>query len=652
MTRDVPNFLIRMKPICPYRNWQCFVLLKRTGLLTLIALRLAFFSYGQTSNISGIVNTYHRVVEILPSKSCVRVADPTGLNVNTLVMLVQMKGATINTTASSSSFGDTLALNGAGNYEIGTICYIIGDSIFLFHDLLNSYDVSSSVQLVQFAEYYSANIVDTVKALSWDNATGLGGVIAIFADQDITLNAPVYADSSGYGGGAYYNNTATCSWLQQVGTDYAYDITSTSQNNGAYKGEGVANVSSTQNSAKGAPANGGGGGNNHNNSGGGGANITAGGNGGGNSSGAPLGCATLGNYGRAGKALNSMGGTKIFMGGGAGAGHANNGSATTNFGGNGGGINFIWANNVTSNGFSISARGGKGGNSFGDGAGGGGAGGTIILHVSNYTDNVFVNAMGGNGGDSFNDPSQARCFGGGGGGSGGVVYFTGSYPAGTTSVNGGSGGAEPTRNAGCSATPVPGAAGSNGLTFDNYNFSRSTSPAGYCQLLLPSKLLFFNARKENRGVILNWQTDHPELVHDFVVEKKYGNGDWTALPPVSATDNKVRYATTDQTPSTGINFYRLKVQDKDGSSYYSEIRQVVFTSSGGDFRIFPNPSAGMVTVTGNFNNTGLLQVTDISGRIVWQQPVVSNTARIELPRFPTGMYLVRYREIVKKLLVK
>ncbi|MBK7561578.1 MAG: hypothetical protein IPI68_08645 [Chitinophagaceae bacterium] len=63
--------------------------------------------------------------------------------------------------------------------------------------------------------------------------------------------------------------------------------TSSSNLNGAYKGECVANIPATENSAKGAPANGGGGGNNHNNSGGGGANLNTGGNGGGNSSSGP-----------------------------------------------------------------------------------------------------------------------------------------------------------------------------------------------------------------------------------------------------------------------------------------------------------------------------------------------------------------------------
>lgn len=626
--------------------------LAKKSYISLVFVLLTGTCFGQTTNISGVVNTYHKVIEVIPAKACLRVADATGLNINTRVMVVQMKGATMNTTSTSSAFGDTTALNGAGNYEIGTICYIIGDSIFLFHQLLNTYDPSSKVQLVQFGEYYSANVIDTVKAASWDSATGLGGVIAIYAEEDLTLNKPIYADSSGNSGGAFYLNNATCGFFTPVGTDFAYNITATNQNNGAYKGESAANISPTQNSAKGAPVNGGGGGNNHNNSGGGGANLAAGGNGGGNSSGVPAGCATINNYGRAGKALKSWNGTKIFMGGGAGAGHANNGTINFNYGGNGGGIIFIWANNLIGNGYAVSAKGGRGGDSQADGAGGGGAGGTIIMNVNNYIGSATVTVNGGNGGDSYNDISIVRCFGGGGGGSGGAVYFKGATPSPgvTVSIAAGTGGLEFNRNPGCNAA-VAGATGSVGLIIPNYTFFRSTNPAGYCQLLLPSRLLYFNAHVSGNSVVLSWQVDHPELVDKFVVEKRTENNGWGDLHHTIATDTRFNYASTDVHASIGNNFYRLKIIDKDGSTYYSEIRKVWLSSLSNDLFIYPNPASGNILVSGKLQTGGSIRIADISGKIVYQQKIITNPAVISLPSLPPGVYFVQHNGMTQKLLI-
>ena len=226
-----------MKKNYPFCKFSPAVFKRRT----VVSLLILLFSFSVCSQpptpIMGIVNTYHKVVEIIPSKACVRVTNIAALDVNSIVMIVQMKGASINIT-NTSSFGDTSSLNQAGNYEIGTVCYIIGDSVFLFHNLLNTYNTSTGkVQLVQFAEYTSADVIDTVKAASWDSTTGTGGVIAIYANQDITLNAPIYAGSSGNKGGAYYNNNGTCNFIQLAGSGFAYDITSTSNLNGAYKGE-------------------------------------------------------------------------------------------------------------------------------------------------------------------------------------------------------------------------------------------------------------------------------------------------------------------------------------------------------------------------------------------------------------------------------
>src|SRR6202007_1798249 len=102
--------------------------LKMTRIMILFSALLFFFhtSFSQT-NISGIVNSYYQVIDIIPAKACVRLNTTTGLAFNDKAMIIQMKGAGINTT-NSSAFGDTTSLNNAGNYEVGTICYIRGDS--------------------------------------------------------------------------------------------------------------------------------------------------------------------------------------------------------------------------------------------------------------------------------------------------------------------------------------------------------------------------------------------------------------------------------------------------------------------------------------------------------------------------------------------
>ncbi|MBS1607686.1 MAG: hypothetical protein JSS70_02690, partial [Bacteroidetes bacterium] len=147
----------------------------------------------QSTNISGVINTYHSIIEIIPAKSCIRVSSTAGLSVSESVMIIQMKGATVSTN-NNSTFGDTTSLNDAGNYEINSICAIRGDSVFLFFSILNTYTLTGKVQLVGIPTYYSAVVTGTLSAQPWNNASGTGGVLALNVDETLTLNSPVSAD--------------------------------------------------------------------------------------------------------------------------------------------------------------------------------------------------------------------------------------------------------------------------------------------------------------------------------------------------------------------------------------------------------------------------------------------------------------------------
>jgi len=602
---------------------------------------------GQTTAISGVVNSYYPVLEVIPAKACIRLSSTAGLAVNTPILLVQMKGAGITTT-NNSSFGTVTALNDAGNYETATICSIIGDSVFLFHLLQNTYTTAGGkVQLVPFATYVSANVTDTVKATPWNNSSGTGGVIAIYAEQDLILNAPVYAGGHGYRGGNFQQSNGTCSDALPA-SGYAYNASNLSPQSGAAKGEGIADVASTQTGGRGAPANGGGGGNNHNNSGGGGANLDGGGTGGGNSSSGVSCTATL--KGEAGKSLSSNSGQKIYAGGGGGAGHSNNGLSNVS-GGAGGGIIFLWANTIIGNNQAIIASGADGGSSISDGAGGGGAGGTIILHAGNYTGPVTVEANGGNGGHSNDGGNIGRCFGGGGGGSGGVIYFTGSLPAITTSVTGGAAGVESGRDVSCNPIPQAAAAGANGQVIPDYIFTRSSSPAGYCTLLLPADFISFTAAANQQQVQLKWEVTSPELISRFTIERNTGNGNWEKFGELPANATQSAYRFIDQIASVGHWYYRLRIIWKDQRTVLSPIRSVQLKSANA-FSFYPNPAKTELYIVREHPSPSVLKLMDFSGKTILQQELQSTQLRLALPELAAGIYLLSIDGEVKKLQIR
>ena len=580
------------------------------------------------------------------TKNAVKLDNVSGLAYGNTVLLIQMKGATINTT-NSSTYGTVTSLNDAGNYEIATICSVSNDSVYFFNTILNTYNVNFKVQLVKFGEYYSANVTDTVKAQAWNNSTGKGGVLALKVEEDLTLNAPLFADSSGYSGGNAAISNSTCNSFT---SGYVYNANFTAPQSGAFKGEGVADVIATSNGGRGAPANGGGGGNNHNNGGGGGANLVAGGDGGGNYTTVSGGC-TGDFHGVGGRALSSASGTKIFAGGGGGAGHFNN-NPTTHGGGDGGGIIIVIAKNIIGNGYKITANGRVGGNGSSDGASGGGAGGSIIMDVTNsYSGALTIEAKGGNGGTTDNQNITNRCYGAGGGGAGGVIYFNGAIPAVTTSATAGSAGLE-LRIVGC-GIPAPADNGIDGSVVPNYSYRTSTTPSTGCSGALAARIIYFNAfLVNNEKVKVEWDIANPEEATSFTIEKLNSLNNWTDLTEIDAQTNLHHYEVPDNSPMAGENIYRLRINGKNNSAIYS-IQKRVILKFNDRFTIYPNPARDKIRISGKLNTGTVIRLTGITGKEIKRITTNTSSSFIEflLPSLDPGIYILHVDNYTQKIMI-
>jgi Secretion system C-terminal sorting domain len=604
------------------------------------------------TNISGVINSYAKVTEVISAKACMRVSPISALQVFATVMIVQAKGADINTT-NNSGFGTVTAYNGAGDYELNYVCGIRGDSVFFVHDFTKTYSAASKLQLVNVPVYDQALVTDTLKPGPWNNAEGTGGVLALIANDVLTLNAPIYADTSGFSGGSFklLNGAYTlCNIVNN--TNYSYN-TYTTNEQAAFKGQGIAEpLSNSYSGGRGPMASGGGGGNDHNNGGGGGSNLAAGGNGGENTS--TTGCRNKA-PGLGGKALNSSSGTKLFFGGGGGAGHAN-GVTQSWGGGNGGGIVYIKANEIKGNGYSISANGGVGSPGAGDGAGGGGAGGTIIMEVAAYTGSLTIAAKGGKGGDTDNGSATNRCYGSGGGGSGGVIYFSGTTPAVTTQVTGGNNGVS------FNSFPVScdgstnATTGATGLVSAGYTVVKASLPAGYCSVIaLPVSIVSFTASPEGNAVQIKATIVHAETARRFIIQRSTDGILWTGIHTIygtTASTYALQFSDTGKRRPTV--YYRLKVELPGGMEKFSSVVVLRRPFQQTIFSIYPNPAKDRIEIRSHFTGQTHIELVNTQGqRILHHSFTLSgNRLLLFLPSLQPGLYYLRVNGTVEKLLIE
>jgi gliding motility-associated-like protein len=408
------------------------------------------------SNDSIIINEYTEVLNLDVCKNELVVADASKFNIGDTVLIIQMKGAVIDS-SNTANFGTVTDYRNSGNYEFNIIKQKNGNTLSLLNVLERQYDIADGkVQLIRVPYYKSINITSTLTCLPWDGSKG--GVLAFNVEGNVNMLADIDVSGKGFSAGlAMGNRNAT--FNQQ---EYYYGPSS---NNGAEKGEGIHTISTNKNYGRGAPSNGGGGGNAHNTGGGGGANGGMGGNGGDQRIGKKTITEQVG--GKGGHALiNSSSLNKLYAGGGGGMGHAND--LFEYPAGNGGGIVILTSGSLSGNNFSIKANGGNGTEApssalADDGVGGGGGGGTILLDIPDLTGSVILEAKGGKGANHIaNNVLQ----GPGGGGGGGVIALGQpvTSPQYTLNLSGGINGV----NINLADNPWGATPGSNGVVLNNF----------------------------------------------------------------------------------------------------------------------------------------------------------------------------------------
>lgn len=383
------------------------------------------------------INRYAAVLAFDICTNTITVSDATEFTPGDTVLMIQMKGAVIDT-SNTPAFGTILDYGNAGNYEFNFISAKSGNALTFLNKLTRGYDIPDGVvQLVRVPKYKSAYFSGGLTCDAWDGAKG--GIVAVYSSFRLTSVEDIYVSERGFRGGIGFNAASIAGSCNQ--NNYYYPASS---EYAALKGEGIGNVSQNMIKGKGALAGGGGGGNSVNSGGGGGGNAGAGGQGGYQSD--SCNAAPFNNGGIGGNSfLYNSTVNKIFMGSGGGAGHINSAVVQPPSGGAGGGIIIIITDTLEMYEEFIRANGANGGYcntaTCNDGNCGGGGGGAILLSYTNVAGTLVNEATGGRGADMFGPLVPGRA-GPGGGGGGGVTLITGSsFPVNvTTAVTGGANG--------------------------------------------------------------------------------------------------------------------------------------------------------------------------------------------------------------------
>ena len=112
----------------------------------------------------------------------------------------------------------------------------------------------------------------------------------------------------------------------------------------------------------------------------------------------------------------------------------------------------------------------------------------------------------------------------------------------------------------------------------------------YNFITLPVKLANFVSEKKKNSVELRWTTTEESNMNTYEVQRSSNGRDFTTIQSITSRNSYLQtsYSAVDMQPRNGINFYRLKMVEKDGKFAYSRILSVQL-ANGKLITVYPNP---------------------------------------------------------------
>ena len=159
---------------------------------------------------------------------------------------------------------------------------------------------------------------------------------------------------------------------------------------------------------------------------------------------------------------------------------------------------------------------------------------------------------------------------------------------------------------------------------------------------LPIELLSFHASALNHAIGLYWSTAVEINNMGFEIQRlDLQIGNWVVIGWVDGNYNHngvLSYSFTDFKPKEGVNYYRLRQIDYDGAyEFYGPVAAALDLPSGSfDLKIIRNHNQVFVIMPGN--ETGLLEVFDLTGKRISAQ-YASGSINMPMAR---GTYIIRF----------
>lgn len=159
------------------------------------------------------------------------------------------------------------------------------------------------------------------------------------------------------------------------------------------------------------------------------------------------------------------------------------------------------------------------------------------------------------------------------------------------------------------------------FVFDDNGLGKSYSfPYIACNITLPASLLEFKGKAVTKTVALNWTAVNEVNLDRYELERSIDGQHYETIAlAFGKGDAHNEYAHIDKHPFMGMNYYRLKMIDKDGRFTYSNVVAIPFSDYlPGDMVIAPNPVQQDINlrIEGMEKGVYRMELVNTSGQVI------------------------------------
>ena len=207
-----------------------------------------------------------------------------------------------------------------------------------------------------------------------------------------------------------------------------------------------------------------------------------------------------------------------------------------------------------------------------------------------------------------------------------------------------------TPSVGQTFTVVTGASSFTG-SFTSINEIPSNITASYANGVvtilstIPVELSNFDVKRQAKATFLTWTTQSERENAGFDVEHMVLGGDFKPIAHVmgnGTTNAAHNYTFEHNTPSVGVNYYRLKQMDYSGKVQYSPIRSIIHGQSR--WEIKNTVAQNTLDLIGDADAILKIRIVSIVGQEMYRGKIQGSQS-IDISRLPAGLYIVQSPEM-------